>query len=507
MRQSLTFIQIVKLLLRHRKLADARSFGSIENKFARFMIYLSVGFVFIYLMGLSIPFAMIANESRSMTSAELLCQIFPLLLAADFGFRFIGQQTPSQVVRPYCLLPLPRYACIDTFIASSILTWGNVVWMAFILPYIIMSMVFSYGLLTSAIATISALLLIAANSQWYAIVRTLVNDNYIWWCLPVTVYTAMASPLFIGHDAGLENYMATYAYFGGLVDRHNPLAVLALLAVLAALVATNRKIQFIYVQRELTHTEKKEEVKVVNKYHFLDRYGEIGTLLQLEIKLLTRNKNPRKAFFAGIGTMLLISLIIIFSDIYDNVAMTNFWGLYNFVLLGATILVRIMGYEGNYIDSLLVRRENILTLLRAKYIFYSILLVLPFTLMLPVVISGKWSLFMLVSYMAYTMGAQYFMIFQMAVYNKQSIPLNEKITGKGGLDGNYTQMLVMAAIFIVPNALATILQTVLGDKAAYSTMLVIGLLFVLTNKLWLRNLYKRMMKRKYQNLESFISTR
>ena len=38
-------------------------------------------------------------------------------------------------------------------------------------------------------------------------------------------------------------------------------------------------------------------------------------------------------------------------------------------------------------------------------------------------------------------------------------------------------------------------------------MLAIGLVFVLTNRLWLRNIYNRMMRRKYSNLEGFTSTR
>ena len=57
-------------------------------------------------MGLSIAFAMIANESRSITSVELLCVLLPFILLIDFGMRFIAQQTPSQIVRPYLLLPL-----------------------------------------------------------------------------------------------------------------------------------------------------------------------------------------------------------------------------------------------------------------------------------------------------------------------------------------------------------------------------------------------------------------
>ena len=104
-------------------------------------------------------------------------------------------------------------------------------------------------------------------------------------------------------------------------------------------------------------------------------------------------------------------------------------------------------------------------------------------------------------------GFQYFLLFQTAVYNKQAIPLNEKLTTKGGLDGNYTQMLIMAGIFIVPSILVNMLQTFLSENTVYTVILIIGIIFVLTHSIWLRNIYKRMMKRKYANLESFTATR
>ena len=166
-----------------------------------------------------------------------------------------------------------------------------------------------------------------------------------------------------------------------------------------------------------------------------------------------------------------------------------------------------MSYEGNYIDCLLTHRENILSLLKAKYVFYSLLLIAPFLLMLPAVISGKWSLLMLVSYMIFTMGFQFFIAFQTAVYNKITVPLNTEMRDKAGLKTNYIQIVLVAIVFIVPNILVNILQSVFSENIAYLTMLFIGLCFIATHRLWLRNVYNRLMKRKYANLEGFISSR
>ena len=42
---------------------------------------------------------------------------------------------------------------------------------------------------------------------------------------------------------------------------------------------------------------------------------------------------------------------------------------------------------------------------------------------------------------------------------------------------------------------------------AYTIMLVIGLAFIFTHQLWMRNIYNRMMRRKYILLEGFRSSR
>lgn len=186
--------------------------------------------------------------------------------------------------------------------------------------------------------------------------------------------------------------------------------------------------------------------------------------------------------------------------------MTNFWCVYCFAIFGGMILIRVMSYEANYIEVLFTHKENILLLLRAKYYFYCLLLLLPFILMLPMVITGKWNILMLIAYGTFTAGYQYFLILQMAVYNKQKIPLNAKLIGKGGMENSYTQIIAEAAAFFLPLAFIQPLEIFLGKYAAWAIMFVIGVAFIATHKLWLNNIYRRMMARKYKNLEAFLNS-
>lgn len=501
--------QIFKELRKHRKLAEKRAINFEQNKMAKWLFWILGLMVIGYLIFFAVIFAMIANDSSSTTALELIFGMMPFVLLIDFLVRFMAQQTPAQLVKPYILLPIPKNVCIDSFVLTSLFNTGNLVWFAMLIPYALMSVVFSYGFWAAIGMLVCYYLFILANSQWYSIVRTLITNSMRWWILPICVYALMALPVIIkgGSEKGWDSFFDFYSSIGTAIEQSSILPYLIALALLLALSFINRHLQIINVWREISRVEKTTHLKSVSRFAFLDQYGEIGQYIQLEIKTIMRNKNPRKGFIFATAIVLMFSLLISFTTAYDGQFMTNFWCIYNYAIYGAMMILKVMCNEGNYIDCLMVRRENILKLLRAKYIFYSVLLFLPFLLMLPTVFSGKWSILMLVSYGVFTAGFQYFLLFQMAVYNKQTVPLNTKFLSKNGMENNYYQLLVEMAAFFLPLPLIMLMQAVLGNTVAYLTMLVIGIAFIATSPMWMRNIYTRMMKRKYILLEGFRASR
>ena len=182
------------------------------------------------------------------------------------------------------------------------------------------------------------------------------------------------------------------------------------------------------------------------------------------------------------------------------------WCLYCFVFFGAVNLVKIMGPEGNYIDLMLTHKENILEILKAKYYFFCSVLIIPTVLLLPPVFSGRFSILMVLAYLFITMGLEHFLLFQLAVYNKASLPLNEKVTSKGNFE-NSLQLVIELVVFFVPVALSLLFTNIFDEAIGYYILIAIGLAFTLTHNIWLRNIYQRFMERRYENLEGFRATR
>ena len=495
--------ELFKELRKHRQLANKRAFNFEQNKAAKYI----VGFVYVltllYLIFFAIILSLAANDIRSMTAVEFFMAISPFILIIDFFMRFMTQQTPTQIIKPYILLPISKYTCVESLILSSLFNWGNLTWFIMLVPFALMSVVFSQGIWVTLGFFLCFYLLVLINSQWYSIIRAYINDSMVWWIVPIIVYTLVFLPVIL---KGWPFMFKFYGAIGTAISEGSILPYLIPILVLLGIVYFNRKVQFSHIWNELAKVEK---TKIYNSKHFsfLESRGEVGQYIQLEIKSLMRNKNVRKTFIFATAIVFMMSLVISLTEAYDSQFMTNFWCMYNFVVYGAMLLVKVMCNEGNYIDCLMVRRENILKLLHAKYIFYCAILLFPFVLMLPTVFAGKWSIFMLISYAFFTAGFQYFILFQMAVYNKQTIPLNTKFISKSGVENNYFQIAAEMIAFILPMILVSTLQTMFGDTVSYLVMLIIGISFISTYPIWLRNIYHRMMKKKYELLDGFRASR
>lgn len=496
-------LHLFRALRHHIKLAEKRSVAYEQNKVAKVLLYIGGSFVVLYLVFIAIMLALIANTSSSQTTYEFLFGLLPFFLAADFLVRFISQQTPVQLIKPYSLLPISKYTCVEMFVLSSVVSPNNLVWTAVTVPYVLMTTLFCDGFWASMGIVVSFQLLVTVNSQWYMLVRTLINQSLKWWVLPIAVYALVFSPLYCD---SIDTLFDIYSSLGRGFAFWHPLHYFGLLLVLFAFIELNKRMQFHFTYLENANVEA-PKMRSVSEFRMFDRFGQTGEYLKLEIKSLIRNKNMRKSFVFSTLFTIFLSLVVSFTDLYQDDFSKIFWVAYVFMLYGANTLMKIMCAEGNYIDFLAVHKENIIQLLRAKYFFYGSMLVLPFLLMLPTVFTGKHSLLALFSMMCFTAGPVYCLFMQMAVYNRQTMPLNTKFISKGNVENNYFQIVALLLAMFLPVVVISSLRTMFSENTAYLVLLVFGIAFIATYSLWIANIYRRFMKRRYVNMESFRATR
>ena len=274
--------QLFKELRRHVKLSEKRSPVYEQNKTAKTIIYLLGGFMVMYLIFISVMFAMIANSSRTFTACEFIFGLLPFILTADFLFRFLGQQTPAQLIKPYILLPIPKYVCVESFILSSMITPNNLIWLCITVPYAFMSILFSSGFWAALGFIVGFQLMIIINSQNYMLWRTLITKKIWWWIAPIIIYGAMFLPWIIkDFDAMFDSF----ALIGEGVASWNIVYYLGIFAVLALFFFINREVQYHVTYTESTES-KNTQLKTVTEFRLFERFGEMGEYLKWRLRVL-----------------------------------------------------------------------------------------------------------------------------------------------------------------------------------------------------------------------------
>ncbi len=493
--------KIGKLIKKHEKLKAKRHPMFERNRFTKFLMYFMVAYygVCMIMLGVSLP-KPLSEVYHGVAGFHVLDGWFFVLLIIDFWVRFIVQETPANQVKPYSLLPISRNYLMQRYMRRAGLSIGNIFWGFFLVPFAFMSVVPSVGWGGFVGWLLGWWLLFVANSYFYLCIRALCTRKMWWILLPIAFHAGLVCLALLPEknvlDALCTGFMYGFAQWKWW-------AFLIVIAVIAFLFKLNVKVQGSILYDEVGKKED-SQFKNASQMKFFNRFGIVGEFLKLELKMKMRNRALKIQFYTLIGCMLLLSGLLYFTQIYDGKFMTSFICLYDYLVPGMSTLVAIMCHEGNYMDLLMSRRESIMDLLTAKYYFNLAILLVPFALLIPLTVIGKISILMNLGYLFFVAGVLYPATFQMAYFNKESLPLNAKIGAKAGTGA---QNIFTFIILFVPILIERICVSLLGDVWGYSVLITLGVIGVLTHRLWLRFTYKQFMKRRYTNMEGFRATR
>lgn len=471
-----------------------------KNRFAKFLLAFNVAFWAAYLIFIGVMlYLALSEEAPHMEPYHLLNSGLPIILLLDFLVRFL-MQVPAQEVKPYLLLPVPRNKVVNLYLLRAGLNGFNLFWLFLFVPFSLLSVTRFYGLTGVLLYNLGIVLLMVANAYWSVLARSFIRQSAVWMLLPAGVYGVMALLEFLPETGW------TGRFFMDLGEGYilgSPLAFGLTLLCIGGLFLLNSRMQERFIFQELGRVEDKN-VRISN-YRFLDGYGLTGEYIRLELKLMFRNKVPKRQFWMFIVCMGILAGILV-ADAEESMS-SNFGLVYCYSLLGLMTLSTIMSSEGNYIDGLMVRKESIRELLHAKYYMQCALLIIPFLMTLPAVfLTDHVTLLTLLAFVSFSMGCSFPMMMQLAVYNNRTINLNAAAMQKSGGNSAY-QSLIMGCSFGVPLILIGIIRAFADAETTYLILLLMGLPGIVLHKWWIENIYRRFRKRRYANMEGFRNTR
>ena len=499
----MTYWEAIQTLHKHFYLSGRRNKIWQANNVAKYLYYVLAIFLCAYFVWIGCELADLTIKDN-LGGYRFIYALMPIFLFIDYLFRYTTDHRLLMHIRPYLLLPLPKHSYTDYLILRQLIVFKNVNLLFICIPFGLKTVIPELGATAMIGYTAGLYLLLLINGQFFQFTQVLTARGLLYWLIPILTYLSIAIIVILTPSP--QGFLDRCAEIGNAMIRGEIWIYAIMILLLIGMILLNRNVlEHRIIQEQYTAAPDKHDKNSINLTIF-DRFNQIGEYLKLEVWSILRNKRLRLIFIFNTLGIFLFSLITAIDPESDMVKSNGFL-YYSFITYGLSSLSRIMCYEGNYYECLLMHRNSIQNLLLAKYYLYTTLLLIPLLAFLPIALIGKISFWTILSYALFAAGVAYRILFQMAVYNKVTLSMQATHTGKNA-NTNYMQLIVTLVTIISPLPIAALGTWWLNQPTLTNTLLsLLGIIFIATHRRWIIGISMKMKGNQYDQLEGFQKSR
>ncbi|MBP5196066.1 MAG: hypothetical protein J6035_01475 [Bacteroidaceae bacterium] len=406
-----------------------------------------------------------------------------LFLIPDFWLRFLFQQSPVLRTGACALMSVPRSLLVHHFLLQSVFAPYNLFWLlCFFWPLGLLCVVPVLSWTGLALWIVLSACLVSCSALFYQMMRLLSGCRFRW------VFAV----------AGVHVVLLFAAVLWG--EGFDAVPALPLWLVAAAFAAV--AVVYAIVFRVLYNF--REEPSSRREHSSAESFLAHIPLLSLEWLLRWRNRRVRTSQLSILCLMAMLCLAQ-FGEADADGVMTSFTCLYCFAVPVMLMLVDVMSHEGNYVEALLMERGSVERLLRAKYLFNVLFLLLPLLMLMPAVTQGRVHLLQCLAYMLFTAGVIFPLLFLRAPYNASARALHRQRRVRASL--SYAHGFIATLVLSLPIAMERGARWLLGDVWGCAALMLLGVAGVASHRLWLGYVARRFMLRRHALAEGFRATR
>lgn len=411
----------------------------------------------------------------------------------DLVFKYMLQQIPTQNIKPFLTLNIPKkvvvnYTLIKTFLTP--LSWFNSI---FIVTFCGILAFNGYGFLGIFTWFIGVSSLFYLNN----FINLLFNDKE---------NIAIGVGVLIAGFAALNYYeivpVLSYSekFFYNLYERPYFSVVPVILFF------SLWKITFNYIRKSFyldEGLEAKKEIGKTENIAFLNKYGAIGTFINNDIKMLKRNK-VTKGVLIGSFMFIFYGLLMFSNDIYRTPTMMMFMGLFVTGGFQFTFGQRVPAFDSAYYPLMMTLNVPYKEYLKGKWWLMNIVTAISIVIALFYAYFGWNVYFAFFAAGLYNIGVNSQFTLWSGAYNKNLIDLNSKEKRFGQKNTiTFKAFILMIPKMLLPMAVYGLMNYFFGISVAVISVGILGLLgFIFREKIFdiIIKIYKT---EKYSTLEAF----
>ncbi len=458
---------------------------------------LLMGFLAIYMMVsfavLGVGLFFILKEGFPDSEPMLVVNGFMVYwVLIELIFRYFMQKLPVMDIKPLLLYPIGKDNIAHYILVRSGLSGYNFLSLFIAVPFSIVLIVQGYPL-SNVLSWLFAVVCIVLTINYTNFIINKSNRALLLLAvLVLALYSLDYFNVFPVKDYAGQWFYSLY---------QNP--VLALIPLGMAMGTYYINYNFLKKKLYLDVSLRKEGTKVeTSDLTWTRHFGDIAPFLQLDLKLIGRNRRTKMQVFISLA-MILYGLFFYGMDTYgETSAIYLFVGIFMTGIFLSNFGQFIPAWDSGYYGMMMAQNIPLRKYLESKAGLISVSIVVMFLLSIPYVYFGWKILAINFACALYNLGVNVPGILFFGSFNKKRIDLDKSAIGN--MQGtSATQFLVLLPLMAVPSALYFVLKTFVSFEAALIVLSVMGIIGFAFRKTLLDNVTAAYRKRKYRMLAGF----
>ena len=479
-----------------RRSSDFQTKVAANIIFGLLMLVVALEFL---LLGFFLDRILSRNLPPGSDSVDLVDGVLIFYFGIDFVLRLFFQKLRSITARQYVLQRVSRKEIAHFVLVKTLGTAVNFLPLFVLIPFFFTGVLRIHSFLASIAWLVSLLSLLLFNTYLanYSKMRFFTNPIKTFLAAGVLVAVVLLEQFQV-----LSFTSFSALLFGSVL--HHPFLVFAPLVASASLYGINVRflLDHLYIE-DLVAGGKAKSFR--EHFPLLSGFGEIGTLISLDLKLMLRNKRARISLWMPF-VMVFYGLLIYRMDHFnDGSAFMEFMLMFvGTFITGFFIMsygLTTFCYESRHFGLILTNRIDMFTYLKARYYFMLLVTTLVYLLSLFYVYYGMRVLVVNSLMFLFNIGCSTFYFLYLSSFNKSKFDLSGSVFSTQGKGTN--QFVAIFVLMIVVAVPFLTFQWLIGGEAGLVGLGVLGVLgFVLHNQI-LGLLTKQFERRKYIMSEGF----
>lgn len=422
----------------------------------------------------------------------IISQHFIYWVLVELFLRYFMQKLPVMDIKPFLTTPVKKSAIAHYILGRSGASIYNLLSLFFFVPFAIVLLIQGYPALNVILWLIAILAIVLCVNY----INLLINKND-------KALVAIVGTLVIGYALDYFQIFSVKEFFGPIFHALYAYPFTVLVPVLMAVLIYYINFKFLSTKIYLDASLKaKSTVANTSELAWTKKFGELGTFLQLDLKMIWRNKRTKSQVFISL-LFVFYGLIFYTQDIYaDMMPMKAFLGVFMTGIFLSNFGQFIPAWDSSYYSMMMSQNIPLRKYLESKAMLISVSVVVMFLLTIPYIYFGWEALAINLACALYNLGVNIPVILYFGSFNKKRIELDQ--SPFGNMQGtSATQFLIMLPVLIAPIVLFSIFYYAISFEASVIILSVLGIIgFAMRNYL-LNLVTEQYRKKKYGMIAGF----